>query len=557
MAGAVDCLSPAQENLYKSLFEPMTTVVLKTESKIGVKLPLPNVKFSPTESEAASFTIFEPSPKTPPSTPVAKRLRFGSRDEDINEDDVSKSLLAKENFSRNILKNLQAYLDVFKTLERILRDSISKLVEEDPTSASVQKLKYIRESYDNFLSILDSLVIKYDIHKHQNCEVVKEALCYLKKIDGMVDQIPPVVTAISKNIDRKHEHVICSFLGLEDTVADFLLGKFQENCKTIILKFIFLGTKPELRDHQSDDYWINLYFDRQYNKLLNIDEASNIWLLQQLGFTKFRARYLADLLDRNSTSDHQTILYLSQSYIRNIFENSILFTKNSRNEENIDPNTNHITTEPANSGDEGVSIGAVTIDPEEVYNENNELLSVYKAQKSDSVDGTTFWFHGTDHQSAKSIAKKGIILSKGKAGGDFSSTNGFYVTPNFSFAHSWSDNMARESSAIVVFKLENEFDKSDGYEMTREDKTKWEKCVTYFRNQCEDTSMEWLDEKKYIFGPISKDGNRIDKGEVPRFRSDETGPLHQLCLKNKKLAKEFYNKGLNIHKVIFFQDKDT
>ena len=64
-----------------------------------------------------------------------------------------------------------------------------------------------------------------------------------------------------------------------------------------------------------------------------------------------------------------------------------------------------------------------------------------------------FWFHGTFDGAASSIEHDGIILSEGR-GGDFSHTNGFYVTPNYEFAKSWAKRQSmirpRTKPAIIV-----------------------------------------------------------------------------------------------------------
>ena len=52
------------------------------------------------------------------------------------------------------------------------------------------------------------------------------------------------------------------------------------------------------------------------------------------------------------------------------------------------------------------------------------------------MEETEYWFHGTNHESARNIAEDGIMLGKAKAfmGADFSYGKSFYITNDFDFA---------------------------------------------------------------------------------------------------------------------------
>merc|ERR1711894_591653 len=116
----------------------------------------------------------------------------------------------------------------------------------------------------------------------------------LKNINDLMSEIPPIEEIILRNIDRKAEHVKCSFLGLEDEVAEYLLGR-----------------DPCIRDHQPDLYWITSYIELK-NK--SLPELPLMESFQHLGFTKFRAQSLAGLIEENPTSDHQTLVYWAKRY---------------------------------------------------------------------------------------------------------------------------------------------------------------------------------------------------------------------------------------------------
>ena len=270
--------------------------------------------------------------------------------------------------------------------------------------------------------------------------------------------------------------------------------------------------------------------------------------LQHLGFTKYRARYLANHIQKNPLSDHQTILYWASQYV-NSFNNSIIFCLKNSQENGT---TAHLTikTDPRGT-DEPVEISVEHVDE---YEENNELVNFYNEQSSDKLAETTYWFHGTSKEAAHNIARQGINLRRGKERGDFSDGEGFYLTSNFYFAQNWAQTHNENGAAVVVFKVQN-LNFEGGLELSRENIAKWNKIVTYYRNGSTDVNLDYLDDYTYIFGPISKDGGKCDKDPnwKPRIRSDPMGnKLYQVCLKDKALARDFYRKGENIEKVLIY-----
>lgn len=529
------CLVALPQLNREKFFESMNIVARNTGEKMRVNLDLPPSTISHTWTIDVTEDIFQidfsPTPpstasRTPPSSSVStrKRKRSGSNvslnisfvfEKEINEEDI--------------MNKFQKYHDVFKSLEQLIREYIHDIVNKDPTSKTIEELKTLRTNYEHLLHLLDSIISNHQININSSDQfpILREAFECLKKINDLMNEIPPIEDVIQRNIERKAEHVKCSFLGLEDEVAEYILGR-----------------DPDIRDHQPDLYWVMSYMEFK-NK--SLPEASLTQSFQHLGFSSYRAKFLASLVERNPVADHQTILYWAKLYI-STFQQSILFCKNTA--QNGATAINVIKTEPRGD-DEPIDIEIVHIDEEDI--ENNGLLNCYKDQNSDKIADTTYWFHGTSKESAKNIAMMGVNLKKGKQNADFSDSEGFYITSNFYFAHNWAQ-MNHQEAAVVVFKVEKDLFR-DGLELSREDSAKWDKVVRYFRNGCKDRKLEYLDEYPYIFGPISKDGMKSQSNPnwKPRFRSDPMGNhLYQICLKDKRLAKMFYKEGQNVEKVLFF-----
>ena len=123
------------------------------------------------------------------------------------------------------------------------------------------------------------------------------------------------------------------------------------------------------------------------------------------------------------------------------------------------------------------------------------------------------------------------------------------------FAHRWPQSMMKKSdTAVLVFKIRNDaFTQSNGLTFDTANEN-WERCVGFFRNSMDSAWVKGrkakeLKDAAFIYGPISKDGS---KTKYANWRPCPRSPLmFQLCLKSDFLAKDFFNSGENIHKVIF------
>ena len=122
------------------------------------------------------------------------------------------------------MNQFKVYHDSFKTLEQYIREYLNYVVNKDPTSKSINTLRRLRKNYDHLLKVLDSIVFNCQLNTIEQFRVYQEAIECLKKINDTMNEIPPLEDIILRNIDRKAEHVKCSFLGLEDEVAEYLLG---------------------------------------------------------------------------------------------------------------------------------------------------------------------------------------------------------------------------------------------------------------------------------------------------------------------------------------------
>jgi hypothetical protein len=107
--------------------------------------------------------------------------------------------------------------------------------------------------------------------------------------------------------------------------------------------------------------------------------------------------------------------------------------------------------------------------PEEENSKENLLKILGEEIKAESLKSLEFWFHGTIQLYAEDIIKQGIRLHKGKAFGNYSHEDGFYLTDDLEFA--WraafnrychkkdpKQNKKYDEIAVVVFAFDKERD---------------------------------------------------------------------------------------------------
>ena len=355
--------------------------------------------------------------------------------------------------------------------------------------------------------------------------------------------------------------VSCSFLGLTDEVADYLTGLDKLH-----------------RQHRTNKDWILNYFHERFQTLPEQFSLGDGF--KHLGFTDSRASFLADCLTQSTLSDHQTILYWASIYIQQYFDHHILFSGRPYLPRKEQDEAFLIRTIPDPEAKDEAPIDIkclqIKLDVDDIRKfQGNKWITTYLAQDCSSMDESEFWYHGTKDVDATNIAENGIMLSKGKPfGQDFFCGNSFYVTNDFHFAYEWGKGFRRNWSnpAIVVFKIKDKTILSERSCRTFDRDSKvWKESISYFRN-----NQNHLDAKisrsqgrhlktfEYFFGPCSMDGSKVDRADwkpTARMKNYEAwrdgrdpAPkyVYQLCLKEDMLADDFYNKGLNIHQILFF-----
>jgi len=412
-------------------------------------------------------------------------------------------------------------LAAFKAIEAHLSTSLHQLKSTEPKSTLIGDLLVLTRSYVNFISKVENMIDHCDLSfEDESLEIdLKDAQKCLAEIKTLLDK------ATSASLRRLLQtkicklHAVCSLLGLDNKVAEYLLGL------------------DDISNHQSLEYWIKLYLEERFEKIESNLPVYNA--LTYLGFIEERAKFIENILEKSTLSSHQSMLYWATKYLDDYFDNHILFNGLTKTRPGVTTEKGS-TFEISTRGKPGKINTIFKVKGRNIsmnHVENDEIISEYKAQNSSSIDEVKYWFHGTDQQSALNIVEKGIDLRKAKAASDFAFKEGFYVTPEFSFALEWPSLSRKRTKAIIVFKanketLENAAESGKSFQ---NDDEKWKRAIQYFRGEQDDDVVEKLgmteeeidrmDNWQFIFGPLSVDGgalmNRPDW--TPMARKKERG----------------------------------
>ena len=177
-----------------------------------------------------------------------------------------------------------------------------------------------------------------------------------------------------------------------------------------------------------------------------------------------------------------------------------------------------------------------------------------------SNDNFEFFVHGTNHQSAKNIIEKGILLGEGAARQDFSDGSGFYLGNDLEEAVKWARHRYDDGEAVLIYQVDKKELRGDNNEKgldlrndedEDEDEDEWERVVTEYR-----LTGYGRRQKK----PSQAYRNKLKKNhfiEGPMASVSRTNPTpqekvgtYQLCVRKEACAKLF-DRSLSY--VIFFE----
>ncbi|CAL1542812.1 unnamed protein product [Lymnaea stagnalis] len=170
-----------------------------------------------------------------------------------------------------------------------------------------------------------------------------------------------------------------------------------------------------------------------------------------------------------------------------------------------------------------------------------------KVERYLESQGSGLYFHGTSHYDAMLILRRGVDLSVGSSGQDFSSGDGFYLSDSLKNARRWAGaGRGKKYQAVIVYKL-NLAD-HDGLDLNG-GSDEWQNIVALCRGQYENNlqKMELVKNVSYIRGPACINAISAIQNNTT-FESEQN---IQLCIRDKAFANSECNVK-NICCVVFY-----
>ena len=283
--------------------------------------------------------------------------------------------------------------------------------------------------------------------------------------------------------------------------------------------------------------FLNVCFLHSENLLTNITEFCKAPQIDVPELSKLK-KLKEHLVELTAFLEHQSLLAWAQHYIESLFTYDIFLTECVLKYPYKDKKVNEWFSVPVERDDNDEDGIATNV---QVINTTQDKLSTLieeKEQQCQQQPGQRLYYHGTDHNSAKSLLEDGIKLEKGKPCSDFSDGKGFYVADNAMFTFEWAKKS--KAPAVVMFTITDDClnKKFKGLDLSSADrKSDWEMIKNYFRKKNKQLSanrklLKECNKSDYIKGPISRDGTEQKQQICIRKdgMAEDIGNLRNICV---------------------------
>ena len=433
---------------------------------------------------------------------------------------------------------------LLNNVEEYTNERSEVLIAED----EVNHLKKLKLRLSELAGYLDRILMFYcNFDTISNLPSLKAVKSCARKLHKVISNIKPQrLCHLIPHVPVTAEDVLCTVLGLQENVAHRLAN-----------------LDPQVRKHQSDKYFL-LHFlaDHEENcgfdgSLTNTEAVAS--KLQEIGFTANRSVVIAEWIAKQPLADHQSLLAWAQHYIESLFTYDIFLndhvSKYPYQETRLD-SWFSITVEREREDDEvlgkkageegkskedddddgveNINVKVINTTPKRV----SQFLKEIKKKQAQSY----LYYHGTDHESARSILESGINLGAGHPRQDFSDGFGFYLTGTSDYAVKWAQKS--KVGAVLIFDIGEDYLHSYGcLDLSPEERNEdWQMVKNHYRNNMKlPRHLKQECEKcDYIKGPISQGGIQ----EVAQQN------IQQICIKKEDMA-DCIGNATNICGAIF------
>ena len=330
------------------------------------------------------------------------------------------------------------------TAQLLIRDFKSKLIQTHESDEATEK----------DIAILQSTL-------DDACNNVKE----LKTKGNFDEELVLLCTAARRT---------CHALGLE---LDFLD------------RFDYENFPEDIRDHLSIEQWICNFLREDYKMQTELCEDSSLQdkeVLERIGF-RADGDAVNTLLGRASTlKEHLHIFDWAEMYVKDQFKyNPVLsgfYPRFPFEHDILEQWLELILAVKQGNNQSYREVNIINLESKESasYTKQDNCSNFPQGLEDETHK---VLFHGTDHDSARSILYQGARITHGRKNRDFSSGSGFYLTDNLEHSVDWAFSSTCKP-AVLVYRVDRSLlETFSGYSLCGEEKKeKWKDLVGQYRS---------------------------------------------------------------------------
>ena len=251
---------------------------------------------------------------SPPQVPLPQHTTSGlvsrtNTSETIHQREVL-PFSAHENkkiINNNARQEINHYLIYFKCVESNAKQLI--LESKRFSFKNIEDLKALRDNLQVLIRNIQQFQLEYqdDLDSIQHDPKYVEVLQSIDVITDIYERLNDIPKQLDQEVNEKPEYFLCSILGLDEWVAEQLLS-----------------IPSETKRHQSNQYWIENYFDERGKELTDCNLKSTELCLVKLGFNGPKAKLLSELIDQHPYGDHKTVVEWAKEHIEDCYRSDIL-----------------------------------------------------------------------------------------------------------------------------------------------------------------------------------------------------------------------------------------
>ena len=342
---------------------------------------------------------------------------------------------------------------------------------------------------------------------------------------------------------------------LDDNLISTYYSEGRRVCHALELELDFLDRfdyenfHEDIRDHLSIEQWICNFLREDYKMQTELCEFGSLQhkeVLERIGF-RADGDAVNTLLRRASTlKEHLRILDWAEMYVKDQFKyNPVLsgfYPRFPFEHDILEQWLELILAVKQGDNQSYREVNIINLESKESASYTKQDNCSYFPQGLEDETHKVL-FHGTDHDSARSILYQGARITQGRKNRDFSSGSGFYLTDNLEHSVDWAFSSTCKP-AVLVYRVDRSLlETFSGYSLCGEEKKeKWKDLVGQYRSGKPTKKLrKSLRAYDYIEGPRASSCDPVSP--------EPKDGTYQMCVISDELAEALKSC---LHSAFFF-----